>query len=200
MPIVKTIPYQSVNLYEKKIWATRSVLLILLLISKLILQAQISPSGEYQLKAVFLFNFTQFVDWPEDSFASEQAPLVIGILGANPFGPFLEETVSGEKVKGHPVIIHQYSNAGEIKNCHILFINIEEEKKRAAIISFLKGRNILTVSEAPDFSKEGGMIRFFTTENKIKLQINPDASREAGLVISSKLLRLAAIFNPKESN
>ncbi|HTE12268.1 MAG TPA: YfiR family protein, partial [Chitinophagaceae bacterium] len=65
---------------------------------------------------------------------------------------------------------------------------------------FLKGRNILTVSEAPDFSKEGGMIRFFTTENKIKLQINPDASREAGLVISSKLLRLAAIFNPKESN
>jgi len=157
--------------------------------------AQPAPSREYQLKAVFLFNFTQFVDWPPDAFVNDQAPLVIGILGNNPFGPFLESTVSGETVKGHPVIIRQYTNAGEIKDCHILFVNIEEQKKREDIISAVKGRNILTVSDAPGFAQQGGIVCFVNADNKIKLQINAGASKTANLVISSKLLRLAEIFN-----
>ena len=183
-----------------KIPSVRAVLLVLLLSVHLLTSAQGGGSREYQLKAVFLFNFSQFVDWPADSFATEEAPLVIGILGSNPFGGYLESAITGEKVKGRPVVIRQYSNAADIKDCHILFINITEDKKREDIIAQLKGRGILTVSDAADFSRQGGMIRFFTVENKIKFQINPEASKEANLVISSKLLRLADIFNPKENN
>jgi hypothetical protein len=65
--------------------------------------AQSSPDQEYQLKAVFLFNFAQFVEWPASAFPSPETPLVIGVLGEDPFGPYLDETVRGEKVNDRPL-------------------------------------------------------------------------------------------------
>jgi YfiR/HmsC-like len=105
---------------------------------QLFVQAQKLPSREYQLKAVFLFNFTQFVDWPPTAFPNEQAPMVIGVIGDNPFGSYLQETVSGEKVNGHPVVVENYTNAGEIKSCHILFVNLNEPRKREEVVEILK--------------------------------------------------------------
>jgi hypothetical protein len=60
---------------------------------------------EYKVKSVFIFNFTKFVDWPSTSFESEDSPFIIGIIGNNPFGNYLEETVLGEKVGPHPIVI-----------------------------------------------------------------------------------------------
>ena len=156
-----------------------------------------APSREYQLKAVFLFNFTQFVDWPANAFENDQSPLVIGVIGENPFGAYLTQTVSGEKINGHPLIIQYYKNEEEIKACHILFVNIRETKKLEQILETIKGRDILTVSDYPDFLKQDGMIKFVTNNNKIKLQINMEACKESKMVLSSKLLRLAEIIkNP----
>jgi len=163
------------------------------------LAAQSPASPEYEVKAVFLFNFTQFVQWPANSFPTDQAPLVIGILGEDPFGSYLKETVLGEKANGHAMTIQHYNNVEEIKTCHILFINLPGTNVEQ-VVEGLKGRNILTVSDAPDFLRHGGMVRFFTRNNKIQLQINLDPSKEANLVISSKLLRLAEIFNPVKNN
>jgi hypothetical protein len=156
-----------------------------------------APSREYQLKAVFLFNFTQFVDWPANAFENAQSPLVIGVIGDNPFGAYLAQTVSGEKINGHPLTVQYYKNEEEIKLCHILFINVNETKKQEQVLESVKGKNMLTVSDHPDFLKQDGMIRFVTNNNKIKLQINIDACRESKMVLSSKLLRLAEIIkNP----
>lgn len=160
------------------------------------LPAQTPPSREYQLKAAFLFNFTQFVEWPAASFSSDQSPLVIGILGKTPFNSYLEEIVSGEKVNEHSIVVHYYNSIDEIQTCHILFVSLAESKNFEQAVTGLKGRHILTVSDVPEFTKQGGMIMFFKKENKIKLQINQEAYREANLVISSKLLRLAEIFVP----
>jgi len=168
---------------------------LLMAFSTFYLSAQSPASPEYEVKAVFIFNFTQFVQWPANSFPTEHAPLVIGILGEDPFGSYLKETVLGEKVNGHSIIVQHYNNVEEVKTCHILFINLPETKLQQAI-GGLKDQNILTVSDAPDFLKHGGIIRFFTRSSKIQLQINIEASKEASLVISSKLLRLAEIFSP----
>jgi hypothetical protein len=170
----------------------------LLVCSAFFLSMQPLNTREYQIKAAFLFNFTQFVEWPAASFATDQSPLIIGVLGENPFGSFLEETVSGEKVNGHPLIVQYYKNIEDIKQCHILFINTSEVNKLKQVIGSLKGKNILTVSDASNFLQEGGMIRFFTKNNKIQLQINLEATKTANLLISSKLLRLAEIFIPKK--
>lgn len=178
--------------------ALRSIIIVILLILSQWAPAQ-NPSREYMLKAVFLYNFTQFVHWPGDAFPSQQSPLVIGILGENPFGDYLEQTVKDEKINEHDVIVKYCQDEEDAKDCHILFINLGDAKKYLPVIEALKGKNILTVSDAPNFSKQGGMISFLNKDNKIKLQVNLGASESAGLALSSKLLRIAEIVQPNEN-
>jgi hypothetical protein len=153
--------------------------------------AQTPPPREYQLKAVFLFNFAQFVEWPPAAFAGPGSPIVIGVLGSNPFGSFLEETVRGERVAGRPIEVERYRRVEDIKTCHVLFISQSESSRLDQILASLKDRSILAVSDSEDFSRRGGMIRLATVQNKIRLIINNDAARAANLTISSQLLRSA---------
>ena len=87
----------------------------MLLLLGIFSSAQTAGDREYQLKAAFLFNFTQFVEWPSASLPEPSSSLVIGILGENPFGNYLEEIVTGEVVNGHPLVVQQYKNVDEIK-------------------------------------------------------------------------------------
>jgi hypothetical protein len=161
--------------------------------------AQTPVSREYQIKAVFLFNFAQFVDWPSDSFTSPQAPLVIGVLGDDPFDGYLDETVRDEKVNNHPLVIRRYRWVDDIGTCHILFISRSASGQLGEILARLKDRHILTVGDVEDFARLGGMIRFVTENNKIRLRINVDAAKAAELTISSKLLRPAKIVTTGEN-
>ncbi len=155
--------------------------------------AQSSASPEYQLKAVFLFNFAQFVEWPASAFPAPDAPLVICVLGEDPFGTYLDETVRGETVNDRPLEIRRYRGMEEISTCHILFVSRREEGRLQGILDSLRGRSILTVSDADHFASRGGMIRFVTDRNRIRLRINLEAARAANLTLSSKLLRPAQI-------
>ncbi len=159
------------------------------------LHAQIEVTPEYEVKAVFLFNFAQFVKWPDSVFAKNNSPLIIGILGKDPFGNYLDQTVKGEKIKGHPLLVKRYQDENEIGPCQILFINPPSEDQLKQILDLLKGRNILTVGDSPSFAQAGGIIRFLTVNDKIRFQINLTAAREAELNISSKLLRVAEVIN-----
>ncbi len=148
---------------------------------------------EYQVKAVFVFNFSHFVEWPPQAFASPGEPFVIGILGNDSFGERLDEAVRGEQVNGHPLVVHRFHNAGEIGDCRILFIDRSEADQLGQVLAALNRRSTLTVSEVEDSSRRGVMIQFVTENNRIRLRINVDAARAAGLTISSKLLRPAEI-------
>src|SRR5438094_1030718 len=81
---------------------------------------------EYDLKAAFLFNFAQFVEWPPQSFAGPNAPIVIGVLGEDPFGSSLDEIVEGETVHEHPLVIRRYHSIDQHDYCQILFISLSE--------------------------------------------------------------------------
>ena len=128
--------------------------------------------NEYQLKAVFLFNFAQFVEWPTSAFPEARTPLVIGVLGTDPFGAYLDETVRGEIVNSHPLAVQRYRRVEDITRCHILFVSGLEQGHLAEILAGLKGRTILTVGDAEGFTRGGGMIRFVTDHNRIRLRIN----------------------------
>ena len=158
--------------------------------------AQASISPEYQIKAVFLFNFTQFVEWPSATFTNADEPFCIGILGDDPFDAFLDETVRGEKANGHPLVIQRYHNVEEAKNCQLLFVSRSESKRVDQILAGLKSRNVLTVSDIEGFAKNGGVIRFVNEQNKIHFRINLEAAKNANLTISSQMLRLAEIVKP----
>lgn len=151
---------------------------------------------EYQVKAVFLFNFTQFIEWPTNAFPDAQSPMTIGVLGDDPFGNFLEETVRGEKASGRPIIVKHFQSVENLGNCQILYVSTSEAKRMKTILAALKGRKILAVSDLVEFAQNGGAVRFVTEQNKIHFRINLEAAKKAGLTISSKLLRLAEIVEP----
>lgn len=151
-----------------------------------------TPTPANQVKAVFLYNFTQFVTWPPAAFSSSNAPFVIAVLGTDPFGAYLENVVQGERVDGHPIVVRRFTDSKEVRHCQILFIN---KSNAAAIAKELDSQGMLTVSDTDNFAKEGGMIRFYVESNKIRFQINAAAARQANLAISSKLLRLADVID-----
>jgi hypothetical protein len=159
---------------------------------------QLTSAKEYYVKAAFVFNFTQFIEWPERSFSLAKAPFIIGIAGEDPFGEFLNDIIKDETVKGHPIIIQHYHTVREAKNCHILFLSRDNSYIFLNDISLLNGRNILTISDIPDFALKGGMIGFFLENNKVRFRINLDRAKKASLSIDSKLLRLAQIVSDKE--
>lgn len=155
-------------------------------------------SREYELKAVFLYNFVQFTDWPSNAFASADSPIVIGILGPDPFGPALPNTVRGETIHGHPFAIKYYRRADEIKTCDILFISQSETRRVNEIVRSLKGKPILTVADVDAPSSSGAIIRFVIQNNKVHFRVNQEAAAAANITLSSKLLRVADVVPPEK--
>jgi YfiR/HmsC-like len=153
--------------------------------------AQEAQPSEYQVKAAFLFNFAKFVEWPTESFVGETSPLVIGILGDNPFGGDLERTVQNKTINNHLLVIKQFHSVAEATNCQVLFVGASEKKRLAEIFQKLRGTSILTVSEMDGFTEAGGIINFVLENKKVRFQINAEAAKAARLKISSKLLSLA---------
>jgi hypothetical protein len=161
--------------------------------------APAGPDREHRVKAVFLFNFAQFVEWPETAFTGPKDSLVVGILGENPFGDFLAEVVKGESVREHPIVIKRFRSIEEIKECHVLFIGANESARLDGEVAALRDRKILTVGESRDFLAHGGMILLVNEGGRVRFKINLDALQGAELSVSSKLLRLAEVSGtPKE--
>jgi len=148
---------------------------------------------EYQLKAAYLYHFAQFVDWPSTAFSQPNSPLIIGVLGENPFGNDLRHTVEGKVLNHHPLEVREYrSLAGMTNDCHILFISSSEKERLPEIFTALNGTSVLTVSEVKHFTETGGMINFVLDSDRIRFQINETTAEKAGLKISFKLLSLAS--------
>lgn len=165
-------------------------MLFLILAGVQLLYGQAPVQREYQVKAAFLYNFTQFIEWPPESFAASDAPFIIGIVGNDPFGAYLDEIVAGEKTMGHPIVVKRYDDINDASGCHLLFISNSYIKKDT---DNLPRENMLTVSDANNFMASGGIIGFFTENGKIKFQVNLTAAKSANLAISSKLLRVAKV-------
>ncbi len=144
---------------------------------------------EYAVKAAFIYNFTKFIDWPAESFVSDNAPFVVGILGKNSFGDSLNYFI-GKTVKGHPIEIRTINNLKDATKTHILFICASEKERIQEICNFFNAP-VLTIGDVEGFCDAGGIIHLITVGNKIRFKINQEAARRAGLNISSHLLKLS---------
>lgn len=152
-------------------------------------QAEVT-AAEYELKAVFLVRFAQFVDWPAGTWRSRDEPLVIGVLGRDPFGVYLDAAVAGEQVAGHPVVVRRYDTVRDADAAQVLFVNQTGEALTATLRQ-LDALPVLTVGEAPDFIRRDGMIQFVIVDRRVRFRVNPLTRSERPLVISSKLLSAA---------
>jgi hypothetical protein len=171
--------------------------LVALLAAVLNGRAQATQPSEYQLKAAFLYHFAQLVTWPSDAFLESGSPMIIAVLGENPFGTQLEEAVRGKNINGHPLTVKAVQTVAQLTNsCHVLFISTSERKRFSEILATVRGKSVLTVGEADHFTETGGMINFTLEGTKIRFQINDVAAKAVGLKISSKLLNLATNKSP----
>jgi hypothetical protein len=154
--------------------------------------ARAQATDEYRLKAAFLYNFVKFVEWPPQTFRSPAEPIVIGVLGKDPFGDALLAATAGKMFEGRGFQVRQVSDAQQAAACQILFISSSERKRLGVLFSQI-GHGILTVGEADNFTAEGGVVNFKLEGGTVRLQINIEAARKQQLHISAKLLSLAEI-------
>jgi len=156
-----------------------------------------SDSSEYLIKAGFIYNFAKFVEWPAAAFAQPDSPIVIGILGTDPFGNLIDRIVENKKIGARGLVVKRLKWGTDIKDlqeCKILFVGASEKAHLDELVQIVKNLPILTVGETPGFAERGGVIRFVLEDNRVRFEINVEAAHHADLTISSRLLTLARII------
>jgi hypothetical protein len=153
------------------------------------LHAQPPRPTEYQVKAAYLYNFSQFIEWPAN--ASAEDAFAICVLGQDPFGPILDAALAGLSIDGKSVVTRRLAKPQEGTGCRILFISSSEEQRLKETLTALGKNSVLTVSDIPQFAQRGGVIQFVLAGNRVRFEINLTIAQHAGLILSSDLLKVA---------
>lgn len=166
-------------------------ILIALLAARL---AEAAPAPtDSEVKAAFLCGFAEFVEWPS---LGRDAPVTIGILGQDPFGPLLEETIKNRALQNRALVLTRVSTIDQALRCQIVYVSASEKRRLDETLRALERASILTVSDIDDFAERGGMIGFALEQNRVRFHINTGAVERANLQISSRLLKLARVVSP----
>ena len=164
-----------------------SILLVLLCLRQSSLAQAHKPSRE-DVQSVYLFDFAHFVRWP----AANGSAFQICIAGRGIDPDTLRRVIASEKVDGRPVVARIVNRPSEIKDCEILFIGQGTEEGTKSLLDASAGKAILTVSDIPDFLRNGGMIQFVLTDNRVRFSIDLASVNRNSLSVSSELLKVAA--------
>jgi hypothetical protein len=168
-----------------------SLVLLVVLLGQQFLYAQ--EVSEYQVKAAYLYNFSKFVEWPNETPNGNTVPIRLCILNDAAFGLQLSEIVRDKTIRNRPVVVVPVKTGEESRACQMLFIGSSQNRQARHIIDVLQGTSTLTVGETRDFLEEGGIINFVLQKNQVHFQVNHKAATQAGLRISSRLLSLAKV-------
>lgn len=183
-----------------KAWPVLPLLSGIVLIALLWLTLAVCAAdySEYEIKAAYLYKFSEYVEWPPDVFPDDKAPFSIGILGKDPFGRVLDDTIKGKKVQGRGIVIKRSNEAKDLTGCQMVFVSPPEDSQMKDSLGAFDELPVLTVGESEEFGRQRGMIRFVLVESNVRFEINADSARKAGLKISSQLLKLAKTQDAEE--
>ena len=152
---------------------------------------QVRPT-EYDVKAAYLLNFGKFMHLSEGSNALRRTTFDICILGRDPIGRTIDEIAANETIDGRSVGILRVADASQASTCDVVFVSAQEGERIREDLAILSGSDALTVSDAPGFLSEGGMIQFVIQQDHVRFEVNLNAVNRTHLVLSSELLRVAA--------
>lgn len=150
----------------------------------------VSSRPEYEVKSAYLLNFLLYTTWP-DAVLGDGDPLVVCILGDDPFGEFLARALEGRRAQGHPIRMLQVDRVVEADRCHAGFIAERNRIPAEVWLERLEGKSVLTIGEGEAFLDAGGMISLVLDDQAVRFQASPRALRAARLDLSSRVLRLA---------
>ena len=149
---------------------------------------------EAAVKAAYLYKFAPFVDWPAGAFAGAADPLVICVVGEDPFGSALDRVVAGQRVAGRPIAVRRLPRAGPASGCQIMYIGGSNAQPVKAALRAMHASPVLTVTDDPSAP---GVICFATEGGRVRFRVDDQEAAADGLTISSKLLTLALSVKPR---
>ena len=169
----------------------RSILLGVLAAATLAPAAAQAEVSDIAVKAAFLPRFARYVTWPPSAHSS--GPMVICIIGDDPFGRMLNEAASSQQVDGRSFVVRRLSSTAGASDCAIAFV---DGARSGEILAALGRQPILTVTDART-SGQRGVIHFTVVGGRVHFFIDNAQAQARGLTISSRLLALAIGVNQK---
>jgi hypothetical protein len=165
-------------------------LLTAMVLLGLALPAGAEPNDvEVHVKAAFLYNFVRFVEWPPEVSADPRSPIMIGIVGHDPFGPVLDEIVEGKTRGGRPIRVRRFDSMEQVEGCQVVYS--ADPKKGKAVRLTLAAKPILSVGDYEGALRDGNIIAFRLVDDSVRFEISVETAERAGLKISSQLLKVA---------
>jgi hypothetical protein len=152
--------------------------------------AELVAQDPTKVEAAYLRNFARYVIWPEGAFVDPKAPWRIGVLGRDPFGDVLAQTLQGRTEQDRTFEIRRGQSVEALRGCHIVFVGFRDAGSRRAALAELKGKPVLTVGDADGFLEEGGIIQF-AVRDTVEMSINLDQARVGALKIQTKMLEVS---------
>ena len=131
-----------------------------------------------------LLNFAKLVEWPKPW----RPYFIVGVIGRDPFGYVLDETIDGRSVNGRPLMLRKLVNLEDAGDCDLVFIGMSKRTPARDVVGAVKSHPVLTVSELPGFLGVGGMIRIFEEEGRVRFELNAAAAESANLHFRSQML------------
>lgn len=144
------------------------------------------------MKAVYLYNFGRFVQWPVSAASAKHDSFDVCVLGDDPFGQALDSVLGGENIGGRPAMAKRLAKPDDLTVCRIVFISGSEENRLKQILDVVDKTGVLTVSDIPHFADRGGMIGFVLSSGKVRFEVNIGTVQASGLTMSSQLLKVAS--------
>lgn len=152
-----------------------------------------TPTHEYPIKAQFLYKFTLFIEWPAGAFAQPTSPVVLCVVGRDPFGGALDRAIAGQRLGPRSFLVLRLSRIEPGSGCHLAYIAGSEDQPPGAAVQALRGTPVVTVTDEAISPAARGMIHFVLRDRRVRFIIDDDAANQAGLKISSKLLALGVV-------
>jgi hypothetical protein len=159
--------------------------------------AQSDEQAEYRVKAAFVYKFGEYIQWPDDSFASAKSPITVGVIGADKLVDELMRITSGRSVGGREIAVRKLRPGDPVSDLHLLFVGRAGADRVADLLSGLKGRAVLTVTESDRAFSLGSMINFVVVDDKVRFDIALRPVEEGNIKISSRLLTVARKVLPR---
>jgi hypothetical protein len=171
--------------------AALAMLLVLLPVGRSIAES----FSEEEVRAIFLFNFAVFAEWPPAAFESPESPFRYCALAGQSLRSNLSESLARERVRGRPLILVEAEDPAAWRRCHLLYLEQAARERISQVLAAVSGAPVLTVGDSEAFVRDGGAVALVRKAGRLRTIIDPRAARAAGVQISSKLLRLAILVS-----
>jgi hypothetical protein len=146
---------------------------------------------DYKFHSVFIYNFTKYIQWPDDK---KTGDFVIGVVGNSGITDYLKSMASTKTVGSQKLVVKTFNSASKVSDCHIVFLPVNESDQFQALVDATSGKTTLVITEKEGLGTEGSGINFVQVDGRWKFELNEAAINAHNLQVSGELKRLAILI------